>query len=208
MAKAFYKGYIRILQKQTYDPFDQPFNKKGRQAWLKQRVNDIEKDPKFFVMHKAIFDDRKKDSRAFLIGVDFIDGHQEDETEFAWTWLGSSVKLHTRRFQIVKYRIPVLITSHLIERAMLRLKLEQPVAALKALTPAFFAAIALEKPVPGQVYLQATGGVVVAKPHETDPTMWALVTFVDQDKLRPEQIREAKFWEDISDDIMKRRQNA
>lgn len=56
----FYKGYIRTLQEQTYDPFDQPVNKKRRQAWLKQSVNDIEKILNFLSCTKRFLTTAKK----------------------------------------------------------------------------------------------------------------------------------------------------
>jgi hypothetical protein len=199
-ARAFYKGYIRTIKDSVYDPDAIPVFKKGRNAWLHQSIKDYARDPTFVLLINPLIEHAGKESKAWMIGVDFNETKNGEQRII--NWLGTYMELRARKFSIEKYRLPILITSHLVERTMQRLNQESPVKALRYLNQAFFAALALQKPVPGQVYLQTSGGVVVAKPHEADPNIWALITFIDQDKLAPEQVREAKYWEEIRDETI------
>ena len=81
---------------------------------------------------------------------------------------------------------------------MQRLNVQKPSLALHSLERAFDTALHLGAPTRGSVYLPSAGGVVVAKQDEDEPSRWVFVTFIDEAKLKPEQIREAEFWGNLA----------
>ena len=183
IARALYRGYVRRLDQRPERSLRPPAAVRTRGAWMRQSLLEIERQP-HFVMIEAKRHGHGKQEVAMVMGV-----WRQPET-WAEGWQGIAFLLNARQCEVHPVEIPVRLTHHLIERTLQRLNLEQPVAAIQSLGPAIYTALwnaAIDGGVDGNRLLGMPGGAVIAAPAQDDPDCWALVTFVDDDKLRPAQ---------------------
>lgn len=191
IAKATYKGYARKLRNRPFD-ISRIDYKATRAAWLRQLIKAEAQCTSSVLLETPRITGKGKHAKLYMFGVTYI--HDAEERDSGPFWVGYSIRAVAKTFDL-DYRItPVLVTNHLVQRTMQRLGIEDPPTALCNLRTAIMAAMVLGPPDNRQALLPIDGGVVIAVQDKEWPEFWALVTFVDEAKLRPEQIREANRW--------------
>ena len=191
VATALYRGYERkvngIDMNRIYQRLGRLPNK--RAAWLRGALKGLKAIPGMVVFEPQVTGQgRHASARTILVSL-------EKETSGRSGWYASGMTLSARDFSMDTFDLPILVTHHLVQRTMQRLNVESPVAAIRSLQPAIFAALWLGEPhADSSVLLPAFGGAVVTVQDRVDPWSWALVTFVDAAKLTDKQHQQLEFW--------------
>lgn len=193
IARATYKGYARKLQSRPFD-VSRALIGTTRAAWLRSLIKSEARDARSVLLDPPHLEGKGKHTVLYMRGVTYAwDDEQPDSKPL---WVGYSIRAVAKTFDIDYRFMPALVTNHLVQRTMQRLGIEDPPTALRSLRSPLLAATMLGAPNGRQALLPAHGGAVIAIPDREDPNFWALVTFVEEARLRPEQIREANRWGD------------
>jgi hypothetical protein len=196
IARAVYKGYARKLQNRPFD-VDKHQPAATRAAWLRSLIKSEERDARSVLLEPPRIVGQGKHATLYMLGVRYA--YDEEQPDVNPLWVGYSIRARAKNFD-VDYRImPVLVTNHLVQRTMQRLGIEDPPTALRSLRTPIIAATVLGAPDGAQALLPADDGAVIALPDREDASFWALVTFVEEARLRPGQIREANRWGELAE---------
>lgn len=196
IAKAAYKGYTRKLKDRPFD-VSRALCGTTRAAWLRGLIKSEARCARSVLLEPPCIEGEGKHAELFMIGVTYVwDEEQPDEKPL---WTGFLLQAKAKTFSIDYQFMPVVVTHHLVERTMQRLGIQDPPTALRSLREPIVASTLLGPPAGRQALLPANGGAVIAVPDREHPEdTWALVTFVDEARLRPEQIREANYWGELA----------
>ena len=197
IARATYKGFARKLQNRTFD-ISRALCGTTRAAWLRSLIKSEARDVRSVLLEPPRITGEGKRAKLYMFGVTYVDDDEVRNT--GPFWVGYSIRAEAKTFDLDCRYVPVLVTNHLVQRTMQRLGIEDPPTALCNLRTAIMAAMVLGPPGDRQALLPIDGGVVIAVQDKEWPEFWALITFVDEAKLRPEQIREANRWSERTAD--------
>ena len=203
IATAIYKGHKRTLDERLHR-YVQRLPAGGaprkRKPWLR-----VMRSAFFNLPSQVWFGEcasgSGKDATVELFGVALCEEREGSDRKL---WLGTAVRISARHYSVESRALPVRITHHAITRAMQRLALPDVHVAASRLGPAFFTALTVERDPPrdgSSILLPAIGGAVVAAADRDEPEDWVFLTYIDEGKLRPEQVTEAvaraKAWGDL-----------
>ena len=184
VASALYRGYERRVS--TFTPRDRGQLFPGKHdARVKAMVKSISADPGVLVLGV-----HQSGAKKHKVSVIVLLEHGSVDQRSGW-YAGL---LRYSRTGLDDYDLSLFVSHHLVQRTMQRLDLKSPKAALRQLDDAIYCALWLKHPTSDSVLLPAKGGAVIAVPDKYAAHGWALVTFVDADKLRPEQRAEVAMW--------------
>lgn len=105
-------------------------------------------------------------------------------------WIVYLIALHARNFKILTKPIGIRVTNHVVERMMTRLNITQPQDTFAGLVRSIYYLTSDLPKNNSEMILRAYRGAVIAKPDNQIDGYWALVSFIDADKIRPEQFQE------------------
>ncbi|NVZ11782.1 hypothetical protein HW932_21295 [Allochromatium humboldtianum] len=202
IASALYKGYTRKLIQDGFQGELLPAN--TRAAWLRQVVKMQAKDRSSVAMAPPAFVGRGKNAELYIHGVYYPSTEIADGEKITPQWYGYAIRARAKDFTIESQPLPVIITNHLVQRTMQRLDVAHPRQALLSLQSAFLASLLLEPPSKGHALLPARGGAVIAVPDRDYPMCWAMLTFVNKERLSVQQMREVL---DVGNQIVKHTSN-
>lgn len=188
IASALYKGYTRKLIQEGFQGAPLPAN--TRAAWLRQIIKMQAKDRSSVAMAPPAFVGRGKNAELYIHGVYYPSTEIAEGEQIAPQWYGYAIRSRAKDFTIESQPLPVIITNHLVRRTMQRLDVEHPRQALLSLQTAFWASLLLEPPCDGHALLPAQGGAVIAVQDRDYPMCWAMLTFVNKERLSARQMRE------------------
>lgn len=189
IASAVYKGFSRQMDSQAWvelslDIYSLP---RKRAAWMRGAIRAIgsqsEIAPTLVQQSGA-----GRSAIAQVLGFSFEPvGPRES------VWAGFAIHLRARDYAFDVDDLACVATHHVIQRMMSRGGHADPRKAIKALGPALHTSICLWPPGPDEsVLLPAAGGGVIAVRHEDYPSMWALITYIDDAKLSRRQVVEIR----------------
>lgn len=200
IARATYKGYARKLQNRPFD-ISRAMLGTTRAAWIRGLIKSEARCVRSVLLDPPCIEGEGKHATLYMRGVTYT--YDDEQPDVKPLWIGYSIRAKAKTFDIDYRFMPVLVTNHLVQRTMQRLGIQDPPTALRSLRSPLLTATMLGAPNGRQALLPSHGGAVFAVPDKEDPNFWALVTFVDEAQLRPEQIREANYWGELAVDRWK-----
>jgi hypothetical protein len=206
IASATYRGFARGVNQQ-HETLEQRVTQalgqlpKTRAAWLRHTLRVFHKLPGVTVLSESVEGEGKR-AAAELVTFGYV--HDAAPPH----WQPVLVTLTARDMRIHTQGWPLKITAHAVERLMQRLDIIAPKTALAALKITIDFITWIDTPRPDDppdgrllpVFEPSTFrptdlsgpllGAAIIKPDQDAPEEWVMVTFVDGDKLHPEQYAE------------------
>jgi hypothetical protein len=205
IAAATYRGFTRQVRHkiETFDPWRLLATKRPsrRGPWLRTARRGLDRIPGLYVVYESQRGEGKQAELTVVI-MDYVEAA-------APYWSAFVLVLHARRMSIRGWPIPVKVTAHALQRLMQRLNVTDPRVALKRLWTTVHAVWWIGPPTEGAAdrllpvqevgarlpdgyYRTTMLGAAVMVCDREDPDVWAMVTFIDAAKLRPEQTAEVR----------------
>ena len=190
VAHAYYKHHERHLHAFDWNRARQSFETlpNKRAARLRAIPKLIERLPNLVVLDTRV-EGQKARAVLHITGLE-----RSKDVDGGSGWYAFHAMYSARDGSVEHIELPIFVTHHLVKRMMQRLSIDDPRAALKNLKSAVGIAIRLREPRDSEVLLVARGGAVIGVRDQRHPKCWTFVTFVDDDKLTPGQLREMIFW--------------
>lgn len=184
IAKAILKGHKRLVQS-AMDDFIPRYKSvsKSRGTFIKKTTEAIKSIPGVFIVEEGRDGQGKNLFQYFLSMVLSRDSE-------APGWIVYLIALNARNFKILSKPLGIRATNHVVERMMTRLNITQPQDTFPGLVRSFYYLTSDLPKNNSEMLLISYGGAVIAKPDNQIDGYWALVSFIDADKLRPEQLQE------------------
>jgi hypothetical protein len=184
IANALYQGERRTLQPRFDAARARLWRQKhayGRGPWLKHSLEAIYTIP-LFVPVRQYRQGEGKRLVAYVIGFLHPDGVGLN------SWHAYYFGLEVKTCTVAHDPLPVQVPHHAVQRLMQRANIDKPAVALSWLRPALEYVLLLH-PAPSRegILLPGLAGAVVARQDQDNSDGWVFVTFIDDDKLRPEQ---------------------
>ena len=185
IAKAFLKGHRRKVTV-AFDNFitrPKPVTK-TRAAFIKRTCEYIYGYPGLYVVYETEFGEKKDNCKGLICLV-------ESSTGDAPGWILVRVVIRARDYRVDAMPLGIRISDHVVERVMARLNISNPVEALPSLMMALMYLLQNKDSQDDEMVIYTQGGIVIAKPDDHTGECWCLVSFIDGDKVRPQQKIEA-----------------
>ena len=154
----------------------------GRRPWLKTAVEGLLRSPHFVTVQFSRWGEKKHEVAAMLgyLHPEVLRDHD--------AWCGSSYVFRAKHCTYERRDLPIKVSHHAVLRLMQRADIANPAQALFWTIPALqYVLLAQRDPPDDSVLLPCAAGAVVAVRDKEEEDTWALVTYIDEDKLRPEQ---------------------
>jgi len=186
IAKALLKGHKRKVQS-AIDDFKPRITSpsKSRNGFIRDASAYVRSIPGIYTLQEACFGERKGRIYSHLCLVESRDKEMPG-------WLVVMVFAIARNFQIDVSYTGIRVTNHVVERMLSRLNIHNPTVNFSRLIPCIYYILACSPDKDDELVLPANGGIVIAKRDALFDDQWALVSFIDADKARPEQIAEVR----------------
>lgn len=194
IAQALYRGELRKFQDRV-DSAHSLLEARVDQRRLVGRRGPWLRNARFFFTHLPQFTvlgcfeiGKKKHTELLLFGL------FHPKVLDIGAWYGGVVRLTAKTCRISYSDLTVKVSNHAVIRLIQRCNVAKAQDALRLLAPAFFYAALVEPTPPAEsVLLPCADGAVIAEADHEDPDTWAFLTFVDDAKLRPEQLAELRM---------------
>lgn len=154
----------------------------GRRPWLRTAVEGLFRSPHFVTVQYSSWGEKKHEV-AVMMGYLHPESLQQHDA-----WCASSYVFRAKNCTYERRDLPIKVSHHAVLRLMERADIANPAQALFWTVPAMqYALLAEDGPPDESVLLPCAAGAVVAVRDKEEPEDWAFVTYLDDDKLRPEQ---------------------
>ncbi|NCC40358.1 MAG: hypothetical protein EOM21_13050 [Gammaproteobacteria bacterium] len=205
IATAISRGFNRQVRKKIED-FDperlMAGERPGRRGpWLRHLRRGLDRIPGLCVVYESLQGEGKR-AKLSIVLMDYVNAP-------APYWSAFALTLNARHKSAEGCGVPIKITAHALQRAMQRLDVTDPQTALRLLWSAVHAVLWVGPPgnehaerlfpvlkigarLPDGAYQTSLLGAAVMVPDRENSGVWSMVTFVDADKLRPEQTAEVR----------------
>ena len=179
IAKAHHKGQRRILSERKNMFLARAHQRpKTRKAYVKWCINLILRSPACIPLSVMVTGSGKNIEAAVV----------EVSLDESGRWMITGWAIEGRKFYADNYYIPLDITNHVVERIMQRQGIEDVMEAMRFLAPSLGIAVSLMRHPEESVLVPCNDGAIVMAKHIKLPLpARALVTYVPDHKLRPEQ---------------------
>ena len=185
IAHALYRGEMRQFQprRQVAEArLERVTVRHGRNAWMRNVMRHATTDPSFAPLARYLEVEKKHEIHT-LVG--FLHPNVLPDLN---AWCAAGYILQPKTFTVTRCDLPAIVAHHTVLRLMQRADIADINQALRWLLPALFYVLLVEPQPPGEdALLPCTSGAVVAIKDKHDADCWVFVTYIDEDKLRPEQ---------------------
>lgn len=185
IAHALYRGEKRQLTSRMEAAearFKRMTYRFGRRPWLKAAVVVVTSSPYYIPVYQ-VRGGEKKHETVVLLGYLHPETVQDHDA-----WCGAAYLLRAKDCTCERFDLPLKVSHHAVLRLMERADIANPAQALLWTLPAMEYVLLVQRDPPDEsVLLPCAAGAVIARRDKEADGAWAMVTYLGEDKLRPEQ---------------------